>query len=703
VADQGGDGRQPTESSVHVPTAGQLTPWPTIGPFTLEIAERPCVPGYELIEELGRGGMGVVYKARQVGLARLVALKLLLDGPHADDFQRARFHAEAEAVAQLHHANIVQIYEIGEHAGRSYLALEFVNGPTLAQVSAGKPQPPRWSAELIATVANAVHHAHQRGIIHRDLKPANVLLQVQPQTNGDDDKPQDSDMLQLRNIQPKITDFGLAKRLDRQSAYSLSRVIVGTPSYIGPEQAECDSSRIGPPTDVYALGAILYELLTGRPPFVGESTIGTLLQVVQEPPPPPGRLRPGLPRDLETICLKCLAKEPSRRYLEAADLAEDLLRFLRNKPIRARPAAWWERLYRSARRRPARLASVIAVLFSVAAASAAGWWHNRAMSLKHGTPARVFAAANPQNAADRDELEEAFLRLADRDRIDGAYARAETEYRRALALSEPPARDGVDTQGSPALAAAKVNLAYVLQQLGRPGEAEELLRQAEADCQHLLAKEPSDATAKWLLARCINNRAVILQKTGRAGDAEAAYHRSMDLQERLAVESPDNPDYSQSLAVAYANFGTVLQGLGNWTAAEENFRRSISLLQALLAKQPSALDLRHGLAAAQNQFGAFLQNRGRTSEAAEYHQRAMETLSQLGSVTALPAPCRHELARTHYNLGVLWQAAGHSNDAERSYRLAAGLLDALRAENSAVADYQRDYDMVQKALKTLRL
>src|SRR5262249_15622517 len=348
----------------------------------------------------------------------------------------------------------------------------------------------------------------------------------------DDDKSQDSDMLQLRNIQPKITDFGLAKRLDRQSAYSLSRVIVGTPSYIGPEQAECDSTRIGPPTDVYALGAILYELLTGRPPFVGESTIGTLLQVVQEPPPPPGQLRPGLPRDLETICLKCLAKEPARRYLKAADLAEDLLRYLRNKPIRARPAPWWERLYRSARRRPARVASVIAVLFSIAAASAAGWWHNRAMSLTHAPLVSVFAAAEPENAAGRGELAEAFLRLADRDRIEGAYARAETEYQRALALSEPLAHDGVDTPRSPALVAAKINLAFAMQQLGRAGEAEESLRKAEADCQRLLENEPSNANARWLLARCINNRAVILQKSGRVTDAEAAYHRSIDIQER---------------------------------------------------------------------------------------------------------------------------------------------------------------------------
>jgi serine/threonine protein kinase len=275
------------------------------------------IPGYEILGVLGRGGMGVVYKARQVSLKRLVALKMILAGSHAGPADLARFRVEAEAVARLQHPNIVQIYEVSEVSGLPYFSLEYVGGGSLARELAGTPMRSRRAAELLETLARAVHHAHRREIVHRDLKPANVLL--------------------TRDGVPKVADFGLAKQLETEGEHlTRSGAIMGTPSYMAPEQAEGKTKHIGPAADVYALGAILYEMLTGRPPFRAETPLDTILQVVSEEPVPPRRLQSKVPRDLETICLKCLEKRPAQRYPSAKALADDLRRFLNGEPIHAR-------------------------------------------------------------------------------------------------------------------------------------------------------------------------------------------------------------------------------------------------------------------------------------------------------------------------------------------------------------------------------
>ena len=275
------------------------------------------IPGYEILAKLGQGGMGVVYKARQRGLNRLVALKMIIGGSQARDDHLARFRVEAEAVARLRHPNILQIYDIGEFDDVPFVALELLEGGDLDARLAGTPQPGRPAAELVVTLARAVHAAHQAGILHRDLKPTNILF-------TDDGV-------------PKITDFGLAKRLDSDSKQTESGQIMGSPSYMAPEQARGDTKVVGPAADVYALGAILYEMLTGRPPFKGETPIETVRQVVDDEPVPPRRLVPKVARDLETISLKCLCKQPHKRYPSAAALADDLERYLEGKPIQARP------------------------------------------------------------------------------------------------------------------------------------------------------------------------------------------------------------------------------------------------------------------------------------------------------------------------------------------------------------------------------
>jgi serine/threonine-protein kinase len=310
----------------------------------------PRIPGYEMLAVLGYGGMGVVYKARHLRLNRTVALKMLLAGAYAGPHERARFQREAEAVAGFRHASIVQIYDVGDHEGRAYFTMEFVEGGSLAQALAGKPRPAGQAAALVATLAAAVQVAHEGGILHRDLKPANVLLTA--------------------DGIPKINDFGLARRLEGEAGATQSGVPVGTPSYMAPEQARGDTHAMGPAADVYALGAILYELLTGRPPFHAESAAETVLQVLYHEPVPPSRLNPRVPRDLETICLKCLEKDPARRYATAAALADDLRRLQEGRPIKARPLSLGARLWRWCRRKPAAAALIATALVSVGLALA---------------------------------------------------------------------------------------------------------------------------------------------------------------------------------------------------------------------------------------------------------------------------------------------------------------------------------------------
>jgi serine/threonine protein kinase/Tfp pilus assembly protein PilF len=344
-------------------------PYATRGGLTLsQDTPRPDLPGqwtianYEVLGELGRGGMGVVYKARQKGLNRLVALKMVLAGKQAGPAEIDRFRAEAEAVARLQHPNIIQIYEVGELDGCPYFSLEFAAGGTLAGKLRDTPLSGRAAAELVDVLARAMHYAHSHGIVHRDLKPANVLLGASGNTSAGEQQ-----AASPAAWTPKITDFGLAKRLDIEQGQTQSGAIMGTPSYMAPEQADGKTREVGPAADVYALGAILYECLTGRPPFKAATPLETLSQVLGEEPVPPRQLQPQVPRDLETVCLKCLHKEPKRRYASAQDLAEDLRRFRAGEPIQARPVSRAERALRWLRRHPAQ-GALIGVLTAVAVA-----------------------------------------------------------------------------------------------------------------------------------------------------------------------------------------------------------------------------------------------------------------------------------------------------------------------------------------------
>lgn len=398
---------------------------------------RQSVPGYQIERELGRGGMGVVYLATQLDLNRRVALKMILSGEHASRDEKDRFLTEAKAVASLQHPGIVQIHEIGEADGRPYLAFEYIGGGNLAAALDGLPWPAKPAARVTEALARTMHFAHSRGIVHRDLKPANILL------NEKVAKASDADPSTL-----KLTDFGLAKRVERDSDWSnsvgftpvggLTRTgaVVGTPSYIAPEQAAGKNRDIGPAVDTYALGAILYEFLTGRPPFRGETPLDTVLQVMADDPVAPSKLRAKCPRDLETICLKCLQKDPRKRYASAGDLADDLRRFLNDEPISARPVGRRERMWKWIRRHPAATVLtitsslavfsllVLSIYFNIQLREAA----NREVLRANDAIEAENKAINEQRQAERDRIEAQRQKLiADAARLEAEKKRREAE------------------------------------------------------------------------------------------------------------------------------------------------------------------------------------------------------------------------------------------------------------------------------------
>jgi tetratricopeptide (TPR) repeat protein len=406
----------------------------------------PTIPGYKLVSKLGEGGMGVVFLAEQTGLNRQVAVKMIRGGSQARPDHFSRFRVEAEAVAQLRHQNIVQIYEIGEVDGLPYFSLELLEGGSLDDRMAGTPQSPRQAAGLVATLARAVGVAHAAGIIHRDLKPSNVLYTL--------------------DGVPKVTDFGLAKRMESDSRQTESGAIMGSPSYMAPEQARGNTKDVRPAADIYALGAILYEMLTGRPPFKGVTPIDTVRQVIDDEAVPPSRLVPKVPRDLETICLKCLDKDPLKRYTAAAAFVEDLERFQKGETILARRTPPLERGYKWAKRRPARAAMIVFATAGFLILTLGGAWYERQRRLLETAMARaalerldkgsalIDAARAAHSAEDLSRAQgdlshfEGQLKSGDQQRIAGLPERIQTSlddvHRRLRELRDSDSRQKLD-------------------------------------------------------------------------------------------------------------------------------------------------------------------------------------------------------------------------------------------------------------------
>jgi serine/threonine-protein kinase len=509
-----------------------------------DLSNHRTVAGYEILGELGRGGMGVVYKARQRGLNRLVAIKMILAGSHAGEQQRARFNAEAEAVARLQHPNIVQIHEVGEQDGLPYFSLEFVDGQPLDKKIGGVPYAPREAAHLIETLARAMHFAHQRGIVHRDLKPANILT--------------------TRDGVAKIADFGLAKRFEEgDSSQTKSGTIMGSPSYMAPEQARGDVRKIGPLSDLYALGAILYELLTGRPPFHGASPMDTMTQVTRDEPVPPSRSQPKIPLDLETICLKSLQKEPARRYSSCFELAEDLHRYLTGEPILARPVGKLERLWRWSRRNRALAASAAAILSLLLAVSVGSTW--AALAIR----AQKELAEQNERKARASEL------IADERKV--IAEENEQKARASEKLAESQAELALNTFG---LLVNKVQT----QLRNQPG-AQELKRELLETAMNGLKRVAGGAPGK--IRRTTSDAyfklGLIARELGNSADASRYWQQFYEMAESAIKSDPDNERARLEMAWACRFLGEISVERGDLRKALTYCQRSLALRQGFAA------------------------------------------------------------------------------------------------------------------------
>jgi serine/threonine-protein kinase len=524
--------------------------------------ELPTVPGYEILGLLGRGAMGVVYKARQRGLDRLVALKMIVTGCHASGPERARFRGEAAAVAQLQHPNIVQVYEVGEEGARPFFSLEYVSGGGLDKKIAGTPQPPSQAAQLALLLARAIAFAHQRGIVHRDLKPANILLQRKseiPNPKSEQGGGAVSDLgFRISDFTPKVTDFGLAKRLEADTGTTQTGAILGTPSYMSPEQAAGRPREIGPAADVYALGAILYELLTGRPPFRGASVLDTLQQVQTQEPVPPTQLQPKLPRDLETICLKCLHKEPRKRYPSALALADDLERFLAGEPVRARPVSAPERFWRWCRRNPRTAvlsAAVAALLVMVAVGSALLAWQIR----------------QEKDRADAHALAERQARLkADRNARAAKEQFSESVQEMLGLVEQLDAR--LREKSGPARAGPELR-----------AFREDLVKSAQASLARMARRLERSGVTAFSLAFAHHKMGELFLKLGQGEEALREYRKAYDLATQKAQADPRDDLARGNQARLLVSQGDVLLGLsGDAGAARKLFRRAVRLKEEIV-------------------------------------------------------------------------------------------------------------------------
>jgi serine/threonine-protein kinase len=598
-----------------------LTPAPRSGrggwPGPEASAAGAILPGFEILGELGRGGMGVVYKARQQALDRVVAVKMILGGAHAGAGDLARFYTEAQAIARLQHPDIIQIHDIGEHDGLPYFSLEFVDGGSLAQKIGGRPMPPRAAAEMLARLAGAMQAAHAQGIIHRDLKPANVLLDA----GGN----------------PKITDFGLAKRLEGDSRQTRSGAIIGTPSYMAPEQARGQTRAIGPLADQYALGAILYEMLTGRPPFQGSTALETLELARTQESVPPARLQPKIPTDLETICLKCLQKDAPRRYADCGALADDLRRFLDGRPILARPISAPERLWRWCRRNPrvASLTAAVALLLMTTAGTAT----TAAIRLDRKNAALTAA----RKLADDRRIEAERAREAERDRKEEAQRNerlAEEQKEKAREVAGLAFE-----QGRFALNSLRYLTVLAHQRLaGVPGMQElraELLQTAERDL------------------------------TGAMGQMEEVARKAREF--RVI----DDEKIGFTLAGTAMRIGQAFLEMGEFTKAARQFEVMDSYAEATARAHPASLEARSNLAYSKVARGNFLlYQASKLGEAEAMLGRALQLRREL--LEADPTPDRrHDLAQALGPLALLYLKNGDPARARDLFEEELAIREAL--------------------------
>ena len=652
--------RFPNLPEFEQPTAGPDAETRRGSGFAAPLGESlPQLPGFEMLRELGRGGMGVVFLARQTALKRLVAVKMIRGGSRPAE-ELARFRGEIEAAARLKHQHIVQIYEVGEHAGQPYCVLEYVDGGNLQQKLAGQPQPADVAARIIQQLALAVQHAHEAGIVHRDLKPANVLIEAGGRESGVGSRQGKDPTPDPRLPTPalKIADFGLARHLEAESQQTRTGEIVGTPAYMSPEQAEGASRECGPATDIYALGVILYELLTGRPPFQGASLLDTLEQVRSQEPVPPRALAPRTPRDLNTICLKCLQKEPARRYPTAAALAADLAALADGRPISARAIGPLERAWKAARRRPLVATLAAAVVVIAAAGLSYGIYQYGQTRAALAATATALENEKAERTAKEDALKDARESLADFK----AFSTFVVED--IVNAARPEGKDGglgIDATVREALDAATANLAKRF--AGQP-RAEALARLDLGETYRALG-EPAKALAHFQEAVRVRrqvlgpNHSATMQAEDRLGSALRQTGKTgaaIQLHEELLArcQRVKGADSQSALAVEFS----LVQDYQADGQPAEALRRSEHLVQRSLAvfgtEHESTLKVQH-------QRGTLL------SQAGQWRQ-ALPILEQVVAArTKLYGPHDPLTLGSLANLASIYRKQGRRADARKQF------------------------------------
>lgn len=533
---------------------------------TSEIA----LPGYQFLERLGTGTSGVVFKARQESLDRLVAIKVA-NVAGADAKQLVRQRQEAEILSRLRHPNVVHVYEVRHHNGWLYLVMEFVDGPTLKEFAAGKTLAAKEAAGLVLTFAETMQAVHDAGVLHRDLKPSNVLVPA---------------MAQIR-----ITDFGLAKLRSNDLLLTTDDSVLGTPSYMSPEQAFGGAQTAGPATDVYSLGAILYELLAGRPPFLGTTVLDTLSLIRERDPVPPRQLQPSVPRDLETICLKCLSKSPQNRYLSAAELADDLRRFQNGAPIRARRASAAERLIRSCQRNPtiSILSAAIALLLIGAVV---------VLTAKNASIRREVAAKDVALATARQAVDQMLMRVAN-DRLNNlplGHPLREALLKDALKFYEGfLAQSASNANIREDMAAVLNSMGCIQRELGHFDDASQSFERSIELLQPLVAADPNPPAIREKLVATNEALAYTWEINSAANsgrEADVQYRRTLEMYQEL---QRDFPNRDQPVGHSYRHLADLAFKRGDRTQAEQFWRTAISGSEAYLKQHPDNIDARSNL------------------------------------------------------------------------------------------------------------
>jgi tetratricopeptide (TPR) repeat protein len=626
-------------------------------------ARLPDIPGYEIVGELGHGGMGVVYKARQTQLGRMVALKMILAGGMAGQDELARFRTEAEAIARLQHANIVQIHEVGEQDGRPFFSLEFCGGGSLADKLNGTPLPADEAARLVETLAHAMQAAHEAHVIHRDLKPANVLLTA--------------------DGTPKITDFGLAKKLD-VPGQTYTGVVMGTPSYMAPEQAD-GQKDVGTAADVYALGAILYELLTGRPPFKAATTLDTILQVKYDEPVPPRQLQSKVPRDLETICLKCLQKKPNARYARALDLAEDLHRFRAGEPIHARPPGPLERGWKLARRYPGWAAALVvfAAGFVITAVLAN-------VAKQQAERAKQEAARAEREAALRVTALDDVLHTISGERLRRAgQTRLMHEMLERLAprfeevLTLPDQDEATRAQQGLALN----SLTVIRRTMNKHKEALESADRAETIFRALIAGSAPSASNRLGLASALSHSGLLLGQAGKFEDAIRKLEEASRLLAGILEERGEDGALRYQLALAHNNWANCLMRSQKGAEADVHYREAIQHMAAAAKDQPRDIRYRDWHARALSNLALLCHQRKQPAEARRRSAEAVAIARRLSDDFPGEIDSRECLAVSLSNEGELALNRGDIAGSLAPLREALGLYEGLARQVPSYVEF----------------